>query len=89
MKYAPTVAKFGLKVIFAVQSFATRVVKYPAVGLPTSKVLKQESKGFNKASNAIHAYLSPQLQKGSEIFDDIRHPFGESFVQPMVSWRLT
>ena len=38
----------------------------------------------------IHAELSPQLQKGSEIFDDIRHPFGESdFVQPMVSWRLT
>ena len=49
MKYAPTVAKFGLEIVSAVQSVAARVVKYvPVVVLPTSKVLKQESKGLTR-----------------------------------------
>jgi hypothetical protein len=76
-KYAPMVAKFGLKVISAAQSVAARVVKYiPVIGKPVSELLKVESKGLNMASNAIHADLPSQLKKGTEVLDDIRDPFG-------------
>ena len=89
-KYGPTGAKFGLKIISAVQSVAARVVKYvPVVVLLNLQGSETGVQGLNKASDAIHAELSPQLKKGSEILDDIRHPFGESFVQPRVSWQLS
>ena len=89
-KFAPTVAKFGLKVISAAQSVAARVVKYiPVIGKPASELLKAESKGLNMASNAIHAKLPAKLQKGSAILDDIRDPFGEYPHRPMPSLRLT
>ena len=89
-KFAPMVAKFGLKVISAAQSVAARVVKYiPVIGKPASELLKLESKGLNKASDAIHADLPSQLKKGSEILDDIRDPFGEYLRWSMPYLRLT
>jgi hypothetical protein len=89
-KYAPVVAKFGLKVISAAQSVAARVVKYiPVIGKPLSEVLKVESKGLNMASNAIHANLPSSLKKGTQVLDDIRDPFGGCRRHSIPSLRVT
>jgi len=88
--YGPTIAKIGLKTASTIGSVASRVVNFvPVIGKPASKILKVATKGLNMASNVIPANLPSSLRKTSEIMDDIQDPFGESFVWPMVSWRLT
>ena len=88
-KNGPMIAKVGLKFASTISSVAARVVNFvPVIGKPASKLIKLESKGLNMASNAIHANLPSSLRKTSEILDDIQDPFGESFLQFVVSWRL-
>jgi hypothetical protein len=72
------VAKFGLQVMSTAESVGAKVAKFiPGVGKAVSTALNVESKVTGFASNAIHAKLSPKLQKGMNIMNKIQHPVSE------------
>jgi hypothetical protein len=70
------VAKFGLQVTSTAASVGAKVF-IPGVGKTVSTALNVESKVTGFASNAIHAKLSPKLQKGMNIMNKIQHPVSE------------
>jgi hypothetical protein len=72
------IAKFGLEVVSTAASVASKFAKFiPVVGKAVSTALKVESKVTGAVSNAIHANLSPKLQKGMSVMGEIQHPFSE------------
>ncbi|KAF8970791.1 hypothetical protein BDZ97DRAFT_1753593 [Flammula alnicola] len=71
------VAKFGLKVLAAGATMASKVVKFiPGIGTGVSMALKGVAKGANIASKEIHADLGSQLDKASNGLDYVINPMG-------------
>jgi TctA family transporter len=77
-KNGAKIAKFGLEVVSTASSVASKFAKFiPVVGSAVSTALNVESKVTGIASNAIHADLGSQLDKGMQIMDKIQHPVSE------------
>jgi hypothetical protein len=77
-KNGAKIAKFGLQVMSTTESVGAKLAKFiPGVGKAVGTALDAESKVTGFASNAIHANLSPKLQKGMRIMNKIQHPVSE------------
>ncbi|KAF5324281.1 hypothetical protein D9619_011214 [Psilocybe cf. subviscida] len=71
------IAKVGLKIVATAQKIASKAVGWlPGIGKPLGKIMEGESKGLNKASDAIHAHIGGKLGQAMHRMDKAQKVVG-------------